>query len=122
MTINEAIDALDTRKSNTFSRQDKLTWLSRLDGLIQAQVIDTHAGGGEGFPGYTDDTDPDTTLLVPAPWDEIYLRYMEAQIDYANGDLTRYANSAALYNGCLTEYKNHYHRTHAPKGTQWRYF
>lgn len=122
MTINEAIDALDAAKSNTFSRQDKLAWLSRLDGLIQKQLLDTHASGGGSFSGYTDETDPNTPLLVPAPWDEIYLRYMEAQIDYLNGDLTRYANSAALYNGCLTEYKNHYHRTNAPKGMQWRYF
>ena len=122
MTINEAINALDTQKNNTFSRQEKIAWLSRLDGVIQAQLIDTHEGGGEGFVGYTDETDPNTQLLVPAPWDEIYLRYMEAQMDYANGELTRYANSAALYNMRLTEYKNHYHRTHAPKGQAWRYF
>lgn len=122
MTINEAIDALDARKSNTFSRQEKIKWLSRLDGLLQKELVDTHTGGQESFAGYAESTDPQTVLLVPEPWDEIYLHYMQAQIDYLNGDLTRYTNSAALYNACLTDYKNHYNRTHAPKGQVWRYF
>lgn len=122
MTINQAIAALDAGKANTHSRQDKLGWLSRVDGMIQSQLHDTHAGGPTQFSGYTDSTDPDQELLVPAPWDELYLHYMQAQIDYLNGDMTRYANGAALYNTCLVDYKNHYNRTHAPKGQNWRYF
>lgn len=122
MTINEAIDALDAQKSNTFSRQEKLDWLSRVDGLIQEELIDTHAEGQTLFTGYTESTDPATVLLVPAPWDELYLHYMTAQMDYLNGELTRYTNAAARYNACLAAYKNHYNRTHAPKGQSWRYF
>ena len=122
MTINEAIDALDAQKSNTFSRQEKIGWLSRLDGLIQRELVDTHQGGNAQFTGYTAETDPQTVLLVPAPWDEIYLHYMQAQMDYLSGDLTRYANAAALYNNCFAAYRNHVNRTCSPKGQQWRYF
>jgi len=122
MTIDQAINTLDARRSNTFSRQEKIGWLSQLDKLICEEVISTHQGEAISFVGYTADTDPQTRLLVPAPWDEIYLHYMQAQIDYINGEMTRYTNAAALFNNVLSAYKNHYHRSHAPKGQAWRYF
>lgn len=122
MTIDQAINTLDARRNNTFSRQEKIGWLSQLDGLIFQGVISTHQGEGESFAGYTTDTDPQTRLLVPEPWEDIYLHYMQAQMDYINGEMTRYANAAALYNSVLTAYKNHYNRSHAPKGQAWRYF
>ena len=118
MTINEAINTLDNQKTNTFSRQDKLGWLSRLDGQIYQEL---HCGQGD-FPGYTDQTDPQTQLLVPAPWDEIYLHYMTAQIDYLSGEMTRYTNAALLYNTTLAAYVRHYTRTHLPQGRGWKYF
>ena len=90
--------------------------------MIHQEVLTTHQGDHPPFAGYTDSTDPNTVLLVPAPWDEMYLHYMQAQIDYANGDMTRYTNGAALFNTSLAAYKNHYNRTHAPKGQTWRYF
>ena len=122
MTISEAIDALDAGQSNTFSRQEKIGWLSRLDSLVQKELADTHGGGQPAFAGYTAETDPQTVLLVPAPWDEIYLHYMQAQMDYLSGDMTRYANAAALYNACFAAYRNYFNRTHCPKGRQWQYF
>ena len=122
MTIDQAINTLDARQNNTFSRQEKIGWLSQLDGLIFSEVISTHRGEETSFTGYTTETDPQTRLLVPAPWEDIYLHYMQAQMDYANGEMTRYANAAALYNSGLTAYKNHYNRAHMPKGQAWRYF
>ena len=122
MTINEAINALDAGKNNTFSRQDKLGWLSRVDGMIYQELHKTHDGSQTRFSGYTDQTDPNLPLLVPAPWDEIYLHYMQAQMDYLSGDMTRYANAAALYNAGFAAYRNYFNRTHCPKGRQWQYF
>ena len=116
MTIEQAINTLDVRQSNTFSRQEKISWLSQLDALICKEVT-----GGD-FPGYTADTDPQTRLLVPEPWAEIYLHYMQAQMDYTGGEMTRYANAAAMYNAHFTAYKNYYNRTNLPKRGIWRFY
>lgn len=121
MTINEAIDTLDSLQPNTCTREEKLAWLWRLDGILRATIHD-HYGATPAIDPYTLDTDPDMTLPVAAPWDEIYLRYLQAQIDLTNGELTRYANSAALYNQLLTAYRDHYNRTHTPLGTRLKYF
>ena len=121
MTINSAIEAVDTLQPNAFSRAEKITWLSRAEGIVKTMILDTCQDAPE-FSGYTPETDPDTALLVPEPFDELYLRYLQAQMDSANGELTHYANAAALFNTALQAYRNHYIRTHKPLGVRLNYF
>lgn len=66
------------------------------------------------FSGYTEETDPDTVLIVPAPWDALYLYWLEAQIDYYNGEMDRYNNAAGRFTLAQQEFIDHYHRTHRP--------
>lgn len=123
MTIGEAISRLDSLHHNTYSKSDKITWLSNLDGLIKRTIIDTHEGGEDiSFAGYDDNTDTGTQLLVSAPYEDIYLRWMESQIDYNNAEYERYNNSAAAYNSVYAAYNNYYNRTHTPNGGKIKYF
>ena len=115
MTIREAINRLDTRKLNTYSQNDKIEWLSRLDSAVKLQIIDKYVGEEHvSFNGYDSNTPLDTVLLVPAPYDEVYLRWMEAQIDYHNGEYDKFNNSIILYNTDFQAYQDHYIQTHSP--------
>ena len=115
MKINEAINRLDALKLNTYSQNDKVEWLSRLDSMVKRQIIDTHEGGESiSFSGYTADTPPDTVLLVPAPYDEVYLRWMEAQIDYHNGEYDKYNNAIIMFNTAFEAYAAYYNQNHMP--------
>lgn len=123
MTIMEAIHGIDDRKHNTYSQEDKLGWLSRLDSMVKRLVIDTHEGGeGVTFTGYGISTDKDTELLIPEPYDEAYLLYLEAQIDYANGEYAKYNNSTERFNALWEAYRNWYNRSHLPKGRPMKFF
>lgn len=123
MTINEAINKIDALKPNGYSHEDKTRWLSSVDGVIKAEIIDTHEGGEDiVFEEYTGDTDPDTNLLVSAPYDDLYLRWLEARIDYANGEYSKFNNSITMYNAELSAFSNYYNRTHMPKGKKRKYF
>lgn len=123
MTINEAINKVDTLKPNNFNEEDKIGWLSTLDFTVMREMVDTHEGGeGIVFEGYTENTDRDTELLAPAPYDEMYLRWLEAQIDYANNEFGKYNNAIAMFNTAYGAYNNYYNRTHMPKGKQRKYF
>lgn len=123
MKIIEAITQIDNLKHNTYSQNDKVQWLSRLDSNVKRLVIDTHEGGEEvRFSGYTAETDPNTVMLVEEPFDEVYLRYLEMQIDYANGEIEKYNNSAMLYNEAWLAFQNYYNRTHMPKGQKMKFF
>lgn len=123
MKISEAITQIDSLKPNTYTDSEKVAWLSRLDGMIKRFIVDTHEGSEEvPFSGYTDDTDKTTEMLVPAPFDDIYLRWLEAQIDYANGEYDRYNNSVLAYKDIYDGYSGWYNRTHSPIGKSVKYF
>lgn len=115
MKIIEAINRIDDLKFNTFSQDQKVNWLSKLDSMVKTQIIDTHEGGEEvSFTGYDSDTDLQTQLLVKAPFDEVYLRWMEAQIDYHNGEIDKYNISITMFNTEFEAFENWYHRNHVP--------
>lgn len=123
MTIMEALYRIDEVKPNSYSQAEKIKWLSSLDGTIKSEIIDTHEGGEDVvFNGYNENTPLDTPLLVPAPYDDIYLRWLEMQIDYANGEYGKYNNSMMVYNTAYTSYANYYNRTHMPIGKKFKFF
>ena len=123
MKIIEAINKIDYLKHNTYSQDEKVGWLSRLDSMVKRLVIDTHEGGEDiTFTGYDSSTDQDTELLVGAPYDDIYLRWLEMQIDYANGEINKYNNSSEMFNTVWQAFQNYYNRTHMPKGKNMKFF
>ena len=123
MTILEAINRVDATKPNSYTQVEKVDWLSTLDGIVKSQIIDTHEGGeGVVFDGYDADTPLDTELLIPAPYDDIYIRWLEARIDYANGEFGKYNNSLTAYNDAYELYANYYNRKHMPKGSKFKFF
>ena len=122
MKIIEAINKIDDLKFNAFSQDQKVGWLSRLDTMVKTQIIDTHEGGENvHFTGYNSDTDLHAELLVGAPFDEIYLRWMEAQIDYHNGEIDKYNISITMFNTEYEAFENWYRRKHMPKRSGQRF-
>ena len=118
MKICEAIAQIDSLKPNTYSVKQKIYWLSQLEAMVKVQVIDTHEGGDRiPFDGFTEDTDTQTQLFMPAPFDMAYIYWLEAQIHYANEDIDMYNSAIMMFNTAFREYKDHYTKTHATKGT-----
>ena len=61
MTIIEAINRIDNLKPNSYTQQDKVQWLSILDGIIKTEIIDTHQGAEDViFDGYGVETHIET--------------------------------------------------------------
>ena len=121
MRVREAIDRIDSLKHNTYTYGEKVEWLSRLDGLVKDQIIDTHESEDEiYFYGYTEEN-MEADLLVREPYDEMYIRWLEAQIDYYNGEIARYNNSMMMYQAAFDAYQRYYNRTHMPKGKTFKF-
>lgn len=119
MTIDQAIERCDEMKPNSYDREDKIRWLSELDGRITADILLTHeAAPGEtaqgAFPGYDSATDGGTELLVKAPYEDVYIKYLFSQIDFNNAEFTRYNNSAAMFSAVYAAFADAYNRTHMP--------
>lgn len=118
MTIIEAITHVDTVKPNSYGQTEKIKWLSDIDGMIKAEIIDTHEGDENiSFSGYTEETDLNTKLLAPAPYDKLYTYYLEMQIDYANNEYGKYNNTLSMYNEAYNAFQRYYNSRHKPKSS-----
>lgn len=123
MTLIEAINKIDSIKPNAYTQSEKVAWLSRLDGIVKLEIIDTHDGAEETvFDGYNDETLLDTELLVNAPYDNLYIHWLEAMIDYNNAEFAKYNNSITAYNDVYRGFRNFYNKTHVPKCCKNKFF
>ncbi len=117
MTIRQAITTLDSSCRNTVEEPVKRAWLSKLDGQLHQDVVLTHVHetAQAEFCGYDAQTDCDTVLLIPAPYDaEVYPLYLQMLLDRENGEGEKYNQSAALYNQALLAFFDWYNRKHLP--------
>lgn len=116
MTIRECIDRVDSTKPNQYSDEDKVRWLSFLDGIIINDVLKTH----EGYEGEYDLFDGYSTnkmnigMIATAPYDMMYEEYLKMKIDEANGETARYNNSATMFNSYFDAFKKFYNKHHMP--------
>lgn len=70
-------------------------WLSELDGQLSLTLYKTDAIINYQTPGENEES---PVLLVPYPWDGMYIHYLEAMCYYTTGDFGRYQNSMAMFN------------------------
>lgn len=122
MKLQELITQVDALKPNAYDLVDKIGWVSRVESMIKKFVIDTHEGSDDvEFEGYTVESDPDTELIAPEPFDALYVHWLEAQIDYANAEYVKYNNAITTFNESYSAYQNWYNRNHMPLQTRIRY-
>ena len=115
MTINEAIEICDRQKPNGYTAEDKIHWLSKLDQMIFDEIIDRHEDGPEVFGGYREDADGQTILLADDAYADMYVKWLFAQIDFANAEIARYNNSMSMFNALYSAFAASYTRSHMPK-------
>ena len=119
MTLKQAIDYVGEVKPHAYSEAILTGWINEVEGYIQTDVFlfDTV----HNLTQYTWDENQDTELLVKPPHDDLYTKYLEAKIDYQNGEYDKYANSQAAYEDRMTEFKIWFIENYHPAGIGgWR--
>ncbi len=120
MTINEAIVAVDGQKPNAYDENTKAAWISQLDGRIFLEVMHGRmvcpccGQPITTWAGYTFPEDGDRPLLAAAPYDNLYVLYLMAMIDFANREYGNYQNSMTMFNTAYGEFAAQWQRTHLP--------
>ena len=116
MNIKECIDNVDNVKPNQYGIEEKVDWLSYLDGIIINDVLKSHEGYDnryDNFEGYSADK-LSVSLIAKAPYDRLYTAYLKMKIDEENGETARYNNSARMFNAYFDDYRKYYNKTHMP--------
>lgn len=123
MTIGDAIRAGSLLRESDLPDEVKAGWLSKLDGQIYTDVILQHIGGTTiPMPDYGPGTDEDTELLVPHPWDEMYVYYIAMRIDLAQGESELYAADNSVFAQLYQQWLNAYTRTHRQRSAPFLRF
>ena len=100
MTVEKVLRLADEIKPNTLSQELKLHYISEVEGLVQSDVM---LIASPDIIVYGDD-DLSAELLVKPPHDNLYIEYLTAMIDFANGEYNKYANTIARFNTDLAAY------------------
>lgn len=111
MTTKRLAEMLRELTPTEFSDTTLLMWISNCENTILADVL---LASEEDCVELTELND--AKMLVPHPWDKLYLPYMQAQVAHANGEYDHYANYIALYNAYRDEYARHIIATVNPGG------
>lgn len=115
MTINEVIAKSDFICPNTFDNKDKIYTLSQLDGMVKADIFDKYdTDDGANFSGYGVD-DIDVTLLIPFPFDNIYVSRLVAEMYRLLGENDEYNNWLVMFNTEWDSYERYYAQNHTQK-------
>ncbi len=111
MTLQKAIESFDSHRANTVTLEEKINWISELDGKLFSQLLRDRVGGT--FEGYNAHTPLQTEILAPDEYSEIYVYYLSMKLDFKNGEIGRYNNSAVAYNRCFSQMANLINRENA---------
>ena len=120
MTILDAIRRVDALRHNTFSQEEKVRWLATLDSRIHKEILSTHEGCPD-FRPYTAVTPLDQVLLVPEPYEELYLYWLQAFMDFYSDEAGRFNQSMQLFKAAYDAFEADYNRTHLPLGQKFKY-
>lgn len=117
MTIREAITKayalFGERKTEELILVD---CLSEVDGRIKTELIDLYEGGEQiAFKPYNHKEDMDKELLVPHPYDEMYVYYLLRYMNLLADEILRANNMQDEFQNVLARYRAYYVRTHMPK-------
>ena len=112
MTINEAIARVDDLRDNTMAPNIKIAWLEMVDQQVYNEIIKGRVGADAvTLPDYSDDNG-ERVLLVPPPYDMLYVYRLEAEICYKNQEIDRQANALTRYNELMDAFAKQYAREH----------
>ena len=115
MTLKKAIARFDTLYPNEIPYEQKLEWISELDGIVYEEIISLHENSmPTAFTGYILETPGETTLLVPFPYDKLYIEYLAAVTELVRGNIQHYNNAFAVAATSFDAFAAEYNRTHTP--------
>ncbi|MBQ3489656.1 MAG: hypothetical protein IJA86_03595 [Clostridia bacterium] len=114
MTVAHAIMAADRLYPNTFTEEEKIGWLKKMDEKIISSLFSLYTDSEkQTLPDYTETS---VSLLIESPYDLLYLYELECRMAYWSRDTETYNHAAVLYRNLYETYEREYHRTHRPKG------
>ena len=103
MTVREALELTDRRRPNLYSREEKLRWLSEVEGMVWGALEAFHAVLGT-YSGLESGDWPNKKLLLPQAFTGLYFLWLEGSMYYADQEYLLYNNAMARFNALWRDF------------------
>lgn len=97
MTIQNLINKVQEEKPNSFSNEKLLSFVNEIETEAAHEL-------SEDFTPY--ESIDETVLIVPAPYDRLYVSYLKAMIDYSNEEYASYQLNAEQHAQDYADFTN----------------
>lgn len=115
MTTNEAIEKVSRLKPNAVRDEDVAAWILELNRRL---ITETKAEVEEQPLTYPDDGDME--LFADGGYEELYIFYAIANIEFYQREYSNYNNSVIMFNDRMSDFRRQFRRTHLPeRGTEF---
>lgn len=104
MKIEKLLRLVQSLKENPFDIEVLLMWVNEVEGMVLTDVLLLSPSSLKPYELENNGNAPDAELTAPYPYDKLYLQYLMAQIDFANGEYSKYQNSMQMFNTYYTEF------------------
>lgn len=111
MTAEYIIERVRSVKPNVYSDTQLLDWIGEVEADIYA-ILTAHSDSGGEYGGLESITDE---LLLDKVYQNIYIFYLYAQIDYANAEINLYNNDVSVYSQLFEDFAKKHRRENVPK-------
>lgn len=107
MTINEALAAADGLRPNPLSDMEKANWLLGFERRLLREL-------GEEYPNMSYPKSGGEQLSAQGGFEEIYVLYLCAKIDFALREYDGWNNTVLMLNSLIEDYKKQHLRDRLP--------
>lgn len=107
MTVNEAIAKVKDRKPNAYSDESLNDWLNECEAMVQRELLLTVP---DAIVQYKFPEDRDKELILPRPYDAMYVTYIIMMIQYTQEEYTAYNNTNALFTAQYQSAQGYFNR------------
>lgn len=134
-TVAQIIEQYNAERPNQTDDAVKVTWLRKCEQMLINEIYVQHEHDLEdetrqelnvegstliiesagSFEDHISNFDMDTALLVPEPYDDLYIYYLDQRIAFNANDKARYNTAVTMYNNALLTYQQYFNRTYETK-------
>ena len=107
MKLAEAVERAKAEKPNAYSDETLATWVSQIEKTAQVEIMGTDPADAVE---YSWKKDGEADLLIPEPYDDLYVYYLKAMIDYNNKEFTSYNYNTQMFNTMYSAFAGWYKR------------
>ncbi len=107
MTVNEALAKVKDRKPNAYSDESLNDFLNDCEAMVQRELLLTVP---EEIIQYAWPEDREKELILPRPYDELYVVYIIMKIQFIQEEFGAYNNSKLMFEALYQDTQAYYNK------------